>query len=198
MSDITYTYQIINVNPASKSMEIVYESPGRQTMHIGARMPYTGESLESIVRMYAPVAYWHEQELAVEPVTDGTSGTVAPPELDMSLPAVKARKYAELADARYLHEVSGVWVGGAQIKTDRESQGTISGAYTTLKDGLVQTIDWKADNGQWVQLTLAQMAPIAQAVAVHVQGAFSLEKQLCDQVAAATTVEEVQAVAWPQ
>lgn len=198
MSDITYSYEIINVNPAAKAMEIVYTSEGRQTMHIGARMPYAGESLESIVQMFAPVAYWHEQELAVEPVTEGATGTVAPPAPDMSLSAVKARKYAELADARFQYETSGVWVGGARIKTDRESQGTISGAYTTLKDGLVPSIDWKADNGQWVQLTLAQMAPIAQAVAVHVQGAFSLEKQLCDQVAAATTVEEVQAVAWPQ
>lgn len=198
MNDITYTYQIINVNPAAKAMEIVYESPGRQTMHIGARMPYAGESLEAIVQMYAPLAYWHEQELAVEQVAEGASGMVSPPVLDMSLSAVRARKLAELADARWRYETGGIMVGGALIKTDRESQGTISGAFTTLKEGLLPSVDWKAGNGQWVQVTLTEITPIAQAVAVHVQGAFTLERQLSEQVMAAATIEEVQAISWPQ
>lgn len=198
MNDIQYTYEIINVDPAAKAMEIVYTSEGRQTMHIGARMPYVGETLEAIVKMYAPVAYWREQETAVADVEVGTTGAVTPTAADNSLSAVKARKLAELADARWQYEVSGVLVGGVRIKTDRESQATISGAYTTLKDGFVPSVDWKAEGGQWVQVTLAEITPLAQAVAQHVQGAFSLERQLSEQVAAATTVEEVQAIAWPQ
>jgi len=198
MSNIQYTYEIINVNPAAKAMEIVYRSEGRETMHIGARMPYVGESLESIVQMFSPVALWLEREMEVTDVEVGATGAIIPPSVDMSLSAVKARKLDELAEARWRHETSGVLVGGVRIKTDRESQGTISGAYSTLKDGLVPYIDWKADGGQWVQVTLAELTPIAQAVAVHVQGAFSLERQLSEQVQAATTVEEVQAVAWPQ
>lgn len=65
MSNIAYTYEIINVDAAARCMEIVYSSPGRQTMHIGARLPFVGESLESVVQMYSPVTFWREQEMAV-------------------------------------------------------------------------------------------------------------------------------------
>ena len=195
---IEYSYEVIAVDEAARVMEVVYTSPGRQTMRIGARLPYEGESLEAIIRMYAPVPIWTSQEAVVVPPAVGATGQIAPPAPDMSLPAVKARKLTELALARFSYEVGGVTVGGARIKTDRESQATISGAYTTLKDGLVPSIDWKADGGQWVQLTVTEMAGIAQAVAQHVQSSFTLERQLAAQVAAATTVEQVQAVTWPQ
>lgn len=75
---IPYTYNIIKVDPLFRVMEVVYESPGRQTMHIGARLPYQGETTESVVKMYAPVAYWREQEAAVVvPALGG--GSVTPP-----------------------------------------------------------------------------------------------------------------------
>lgn len=76
---IAYSYEIIAVDQAARVMEVVYTSPGRQTMHIGARLPYQGETVESIVQMYAPVAYWLEQEAAVVAPEVGVTGTVTPP-----------------------------------------------------------------------------------------------------------------------
>lgn len=73
---ITYTYQIIAVDEAARCMEIVYESEGRQTMHIGARLPYEGETLEDVVQAYSPVRYWEEQELPVVVPQVGTSGVI--------------------------------------------------------------------------------------------------------------------------
>jgi hypothetical protein len=75
---IAYTYEIVSVDPAARCMEIVYSSEGRQTMHIGARLPFEGESLEAVVEMYSPVAYWLEQEAAVVVPEVGTSGVVSP------------------------------------------------------------------------------------------------------------------------
>jgi hypothetical protein len=57
-------------------MEVVYSSEGRQTMHIGARLPYEGESLEAVIAMYAPVAYWREQELSVVVPEVGATGVL--------------------------------------------------------------------------------------------------------------------------
>lgn len=195
---IPYTYEVLNVDPTAKAMEVVYSSPGRQTLHIGARMPYVGETLEAIVQMYAPVAYWLEQERQVEAVAQGATGSFTPPQADNSLAAVKARKLQEIAQARYLYETGGVVLNGLVIETDRETQATINGAYASLKDGLLASLDWKAAGGQWVSLNLAGMTPIAQAVAAHVQASFSLEKQLAEQVESATTAEEVGAIQWPQ
>jgi hypothetical protein len=76
---IPYNYEIIAVDQAARCMEVVYTSPGRQTMHIGARLPYVGEEVEDIVKMYSPVAYWKEQEANVV-VPELGGGTITPPE----------------------------------------------------------------------------------------------------------------------
>jgi hypothetical protein len=74
--NIQYTYQIIAVDQTARCMEVVYSSEGRQTMHIGARLPFEGESLEAVIQTYAPVAYWREQELPVVPPEIGTKGVI--------------------------------------------------------------------------------------------------------------------------
>lgn len=76
---IPYNYEIVNVDAQARVMEVVYSSPGRQTLHIGARLPFVGEALETIIAMYAPVAYWLEQELEVEVPQIGQTGSVAAP-----------------------------------------------------------------------------------------------------------------------
>lgn len=79
---IAYTYEIISVDPAARCMEIVYSSAGRQTMHIGARLPFEGESLEAVVEMYSPVAYWLQQEVPVVVPEVGTTGTMSPAQVE--------------------------------------------------------------------------------------------------------------------
>lgn len=76
---IPYSYEIVAVNEAAKCMEVVYSSEGRQTMHISARLPYLGETIEAVVQMYAPVRYWEEQEAAVVVPQIGLGGQVTPP-----------------------------------------------------------------------------------------------------------------------
>jgi hypothetical protein len=76
---IEYTYEIISVDAAARCMEVVYSSEGRQTMHIGARLPFEGESLESVIASFAPVAYWAEQEAPVVIPEVGTGGAIAVP-----------------------------------------------------------------------------------------------------------------------
>jgi hypothetical protein len=73
---IQYTYEIVKVDEAARCMEVVYASEGRLTMHIGARLPFEGESLEAVIQMYAPIAYWREQERAVVAPPVGLIGTL--------------------------------------------------------------------------------------------------------------------------
>ena len=75
---ITYSYEIISVNEEARCMEIVYTAEGRQTMHIGARLPYENETLEQVIRMYEPVRYWEEQQMPVVVPQVGTTGTLEP------------------------------------------------------------------------------------------------------------------------
>ncbi len=189
---IQYTYEIVKVDESARVMEVVYTAEGRQPMHIGARLPYVGESLESVVQMYSPVAYWLEQETEVVVPALG-SGSIGQVTLE-TLETAKAKKLAEVAAWRYGVETAGVTLGGATIRTDRESQSQITSAYTSLKNGLLTSVNWKSADGQWVALTLAQIEPIAAAVAQHVQSCFNAEMALTQQVNAAQTIEAVNAV----
>ena len=75
---ITYSYEIISVNEEARCMEIVYTAEGHKTLHIGARLPYEGETLEQVIRMYDPVRYWEEQQTPVVVPQVGTTGTLEP------------------------------------------------------------------------------------------------------------------------
>jgi hypothetical protein len=75
---IKYLYTITAVDKAARCMEIIYTAQGHQTMHIGARLPFEGEPLEQVVRMYAPVRYWEEQQLAVVAPEVGATGVLEP------------------------------------------------------------------------------------------------------------------------
>lgn len=75
---ITYSYEVVAVNESARCMEIVYTADGHQTMRIGARLPYEGETLEQVVRMYEPVRYWEEQIATVVAPQVGASGTLEP------------------------------------------------------------------------------------------------------------------------
>lgn len=88
-----------------------------------------------------------------------------------------SRAIASLAEHRYGVETAGISVGGAQIKTDRESQAQLSAAYTSLKSGLIPNTDWKAANG-FQTVTLAEIEPIAAAVAGHVRACFAAERAI--------------------
>lgn len=61
-------------------MRIMYTAPGRESVLMGARLPYEGEALESIIEMYSPVRYWQEQETAVVVPDVGATGTLIPPD----------------------------------------------------------------------------------------------------------------------
>lgn len=73
---INYTYEIISVDEAARCMEVIYSAEGHETINMGARLPYEGESIEQIIRMYAPVAYWLEKQRTVVLPQVGLSGAI--------------------------------------------------------------------------------------------------------------------------
>lgn len=88
---ITYSFEIIAVDEAARCMEIIYTAEGHLPMHIGARLPYEGETLEQVVRMYEPVRYWEEQQLAVVVPQVGATGTLDPLPIPEPVPTEPAQ-----------------------------------------------------------------------------------------------------------
>lgn len=118
----------------------------------------------------------------------------------IGLAALRAKRKAVLAAKRFEVETGGITVGGAQIRTDRESQGLIVGAKAAIDAAAIETVNWKAANG-WVELSGAQVTAIATAVAQHVQACFSHEKALAEALDAAGSAPAILAVdldsGWP-
>ncbi len=86
-----------------------------------------------------------------------------------------------LANFRRSMETGGITVGGASIDTSRSAQAMLNQAYASLQAGFIQSVDWKGKNG-WHTLGLAQVTAIAQAVAMHVEGCFTKEKVVSQQI----------------
>ena len=108
---------------------------------------------------------------------------------------LRNRKYREIATARYNAEIAGVNINGVSIKTDRESQGLITGAALKAMQDSTYTCMWKGVDG-FVELTAPQIIAVADAVRQHVQACFDREAELLPLIEAATTEAELNAITW--
>lgn len=108
---------------------------------------------------------------------------------------LKAAKKAEIAQARYNAEIAGVTVNGVSIKTDRESQGLITGAALKALQDNTYTCKWKGIDG-FVEFTAPQIIAVADAVRQHVQSCFDHEAELLPLIEAATTIGELEQIKW--
>lgn len=106
------------------------------------------------------------------------------------LDSAKLEVFQAVANNRYNFEVGGVTVNGITIQTDRESQSTVNAAYTTLKNHLVETIDWKGTNG-WTQIDLTTIEFFAKTIAEHTQYSFTQERIHSEAIDAITTFEDL-------
>lgn len=85
---IKFTYEIINVDEAARCMELRFEAAGYPTMHVGARLPYVGETLEAVAISFAPLAFWEESQKEVVVPSVGQKGEVVPVAEDTQVPTM--------------------------------------------------------------------------------------------------------------
>jgi hypothetical protein len=95
---IKYNYEIINVDETARCMEVVYSADGYETIHISARLPYYGETLESVLTMYSPVCLWLEKERAVVSPQVGNKGEVDLTPQEPTYIELRATEYPPITD----------------------------------------------------------------------------------------------------
>lgn len=115
-------------------------------------------------------------------------GVVTPPTLDYLKSQVKSR----VAEARYFKEVSGIKLpNGSVVSTTRESQAQLSSVYSSMKNGLVTSVDWKNSDGTWSILTIVELEVIAKAVSLYVSSCFTSELTHNNDIDALTTADDL-------
>lgn len=143
---ITYTYEIVAVDEAARVMEVVYTAEGHPTQHIGARLPYESETLEQVIDMYSPVAFWKELKAAVVAPEVGVSGVIsdsqfADPVVPEKTLAVEARdirgQFLEMSDWTQLADVPLSAEKKAEWATYRQALRDI-----TEQAGFPDNIQW--------------------------------------------------------
>lgn len=113
---------------------------------------------------------------------------------------VRQELIAKLADYRYAREISGVYVNGIKVGSERGVQSTINNCLASLREGFIESIEFKADSG-WVTLNLEAVREIAQKVSAYVQQCFAAEKGHLEAIAHLRTLQEMDSydvtVGWP-
>lgn len=151
-----------------------------------------------------------------QPVEDWSVGTdaatvtyaltdLSADEIAAELASTRASIKATVTARRFTAETGGITIGGMTIRTDRESQALINGAYNLARDMLAgdvaeTPIEFKGASG-WTQIAPAEMVAVGRAVAAHVQACFAHERALHDDIDVAATTADVLAVdintGWP-
>ena len=129
-----------------------------------------------------------------EPTEDGDGFHEAWAVLDKTFDAIKSDVIALLADLRWQRETGGIEVGGLPVRTDRETQGSISRARQSFKEGDLTSVRWKLSDAQRITLGEAQLDGIAGAVTAHVAACFDAEGDVADLVFAAADIAALTAI----
>ena len=115
----------------------------------------------------------------------------SPDLLEAFIAEQKAALNRQVTQIRYQREVQGLTLSdGTAIRTDRESQATLTGAYVFSQLHPAVPVDWKGASG-WVQLTAEQIAQMAAAVGQHVQALFSAERAHYEAIESLTSLQAV-------
>ncbi|RLB93298.1 MAG: hypothetical protein DRH26_04225 [Deltaproteobacteria bacterium] len=86
-------------------------------------------------------------------------------------------KLEELAALRFEKETGGLLFGGTTIRTDRETQAVITGAYVKAKEDANRSVLFKGESG-WVEIDSPTMIQLGTAIDAHVQACFRREGEL--------------------
>lgn len=130
--NIEFSYNIISVDNSARCMEVVYSSQGRPTLHISARLPFEGETLDSVLFMYAPIAYWQELDTPVvsPPLSQG--------ELTYALPTPNTPEEMAYAKRNILLQQSD-WTQLSDVPLTVEQKQAWAVYRQTLRDITQQT-----------------------------------------------------------
>ena len=125
---------------------------------------------------------------------DGSQFTHFEPAVDLD--DLKQQKRQAIAAARYEAETGGCSVGGVTVATDRGSQALLTAAVVMARLDPEFKTQWKCADGSFKQLDAFQLRAIGDAVIAHVEACFAREGELCEQIDAAQTPEELDAIQW--
>ena len=110
----------------------------------------------------------------------------------------KADKWGQIKATRDSIEHGGFTWDGSTFDSDLASQNKIIGAVQLANvTGPTFTIDWTLANNSVRALSAADMVEVGKTLGLHVSTQHTIARGLRQQIEAATTAQQVEAIAWP-
>lgn len=81
MHNITYDYEILQVDTDNRTMMVRYSAEGFEDQLVSMRIPYEFEPLQAVIEACSPVNYWISLTFPISIPEIGTRGTILPPEI---------------------------------------------------------------------------------------------------------------------
>lgn len=75
--DIPFSYEVVKVDYENKFMEVVYTAHGFEPVLVGTALPTTEDSLDDVVRAYAPRLIWEKTVATYQDIRVGTVGELS-------------------------------------------------------------------------------------------------------------------------
>lgn len=125
----------------------------------------------------------------------GWDGNVFTPPPGPSLPDAKAAKSAAVQTEKVRVRDGGFLVGGVLFDSDASANVAYLNYFTRVSMDPAYTVaNWKASAGVWVTMTAALFAQVSAGFGANSEAAFNWQAARDAEIAAATTVEQVQAI----
>ena len=114
---------------------------------------------------------------------------------EVNINTLKQGKLWQLADARWREETAGFMYNGHEFHSDRESQDRFFQAYMASLSDPSFAVTWKTKDG-WLEMIASDFITLYNEFYVFLQNLYQKEKNLQEQIEAATTIEELEAIQW--
>lgn len=141
-----------------------------------------------------------EQVLIASSESPFLGGSSVGPVTDLE--KAKARRWGEIKQLREAHEFGPLTWEGSTFDADAPAQLRIMGAVQMAAAAAVAdqsfAIDWTLADNSIRTLTGEDMQALGEALAQRISAVHETARQLREQIEAATSVQSVQAVDWPQ
>jgi hypothetical protein len=116
-----------------------------------------------------------------------------------TLEASRDRTWTRIKQARDVAEAADFTWGGSAFQADKARiTGATQLALLAEMAGQPYSIDWTLSDNSVRTLDAGDMIAVGVALGQHVADAFETGRQLRAQIAAATTIAELNAIGWPQ
>ena len=114
-----------------------------------------------------------------------------------TLGIVKTRKWEQLKAERTTREEAGFTWDGHVFDSSPKSQLAFNNLFAYAAFQTTYEVDWTLADNSVVTLDLDDIKAVAEALRAHIQGIQDISQSLRDDIDAADTIEDVQAVTWP-